>query len=63
MFPFIVPYHNTVENMNSGGKITVDCVTCIRNRREKIIPQTIIGTPSFGKSTIHRLSNHKFNSI
>lgn len=37
MFPFIVPYHNTVDNMNRGGKITVDRVTYIRNRREKII--------------------------
>jgi len=37
MFPFIAPYHNSVENMISGGKITVDCVMYIRNRCEKII--------------------------
>jgi len=30
-----VPYHNTVEYMTSGGKITVNCVMFIRNRCEK----------------------------
>jgi hypothetical protein len=51
---FIVPYHNTVENMISRGKVTVDCVTCILNQCEKkLLPQSYIRTPSFGKRSIH----------
>jgi hypothetical protein len=30
---------------------------------KKILPQSIIGTPSFGKRTIHRVSKYKFNSM
>jgi hypothetical protein len=42
---FIVPYHNTVGNMTSGGKITVDCVMFIRNRCEKKLYRSRLSGP------------------
>jgi hypothetical protein len=51
MFPVIVPQHNTVDNMTRGGKITVDCVTFIRNRCEKKIITAVDHPDHFFRQT------------